>query len=195
MADEILNFGVPLEFDTGDNESHHIPAKVAAWLTQKIKENFEESTSKRLIEKEVLDLARMEMNGKFLWEHRNGPQVGHESEVIVPDAGDIVVTNRTIRLGGVAFRTRTDPFSGTHWLRPVKKLKAGKALPRVEQDLIDFVAGLEAEVSGFLDHPVGVLFYCRNLNRRKNRRSFPTPTISKSSHNYDRRIGTLMIIT
>ena len=152
MADEILNFGVPLEFDTGDNESHHIPAKVAARLTQKIKENFEESTSKRLIEKEVLDLARMEMDGKFLWEYRNGPQVGHESEVIAPDAGDIAVTSRTIRLGGVAFRTRTDPFSGTHWLRPVKKLKAGKALPRVEQDLVDFVAGLEVEVSGFLPY-------------------------------------------
>jgi len=50
----------------------------------------------------------------------------------------------------VAFRTRTDPFSGTHWLRPVKKLKAGKALPRVEH--VDFAAGLEAEVSGFLPH-------------------------------------------
>jgi len=43
MVDEILYFGVPLEFDTGDHESHHILAKVAAWLTQKIKENFEES--------------------------------------------------------------------------------------------------------------------------------------------------------
>jgi len=150
MADEILNFGVPLEFDTGDNESHHIPAKVAAWLTQKVKENFEESTSKRLIEKDVLDLARMEMNRKFLWEYRNGPQIGHESEVIAPDAGNIAVANRTIRLGGVAFWAQTDPFSGTHWLRPVKKLKAAKALPCVEQDLIDFVAGLEAEVSGAL---------------------------------------------
>ena len=35
MADAILNFGVPLEYDTGDNESHHIPTKHAAQLTQK----------------------------------------------------------------------------------------------------------------------------------------------------------------
>lgn len=61
MADEILNFGVPLELDTDDNKSHHIPAKVAAQLTQKIKKNVEESTSKRLIEKKVLDLACMEI--------------------------------------------------------------------------------------------------------------------------------------
>jgi len=116
IADEFLNFSVPLEFDTGNNESHHIPAKVAAQLTQKIKENLEESTIKRLIEKEVLDLARMKMNGKFLWEYRNGPQVGHESKIIAPDAGDIAIVNGTICLGGVVFRTQTDPFSGTHWL-------------------------------------------------------------------------------
>jgi len=136
MADVILNFVVPLEFDTCDNESHHIPAKVAARLTQKIKENFEESTSKRLIEKEALDLARMEMNGNCLWEYRNGPQVGHESEVIAPDAGDIAITNGTICVGGVAFRTRTDPSSGNHWLQPVKKLKAVRLCHMLNRTLL-----------------------------------------------------------
>jgi len=42
------------------------------------------------------------------------------------------------------------PFSGTHWLRSVKKLKVGEALLLVEQGLVDFVAGFEAGVSGFL---------------------------------------------
>ena len=104
MADEILNFGVPLEFDTGDNESHHIPAKVAARLTQKIKENFEESMSKRLIEKEVLDLASMGMKG-MLWKHLSGFEIVDESEVIAPDYGDIAIAKRTMRLGGEAFWT------------------------------------------------------------------------------------------
>ena len=35
MADDILNFGVPLEVDTGTNESGHTPMKTAARLTQK----------------------------------------------------------------------------------------------------------------------------------------------------------------
>jgi len=35
MADAILNFGVPLECDTGCNKSHHIPTKKVSMLTQK----------------------------------------------------------------------------------------------------------------------------------------------------------------
>ena len=103
IADEILNFGVPLEFDTGDNESHHIPAKVAAWLTQKIKVNFEESTCKRLIEKEVLDLAHMEMQGILLWEYKKQYQFGAESDDIDPESEDMRQESRAIALGGEAY--------------------------------------------------------------------------------------------
>jgi hypothetical protein len=39
MADDILNFGVPMEFDTGSNESGHKYEKTAAKLTQK-KRNY-----------------------------------------------------------------------------------------------------------------------------------------------------------
>ena len=152
MADEILNFGVPLEFDTGDNESHHIPAKVAARLTQKIKENFESSTCKRLIEKEVLDLAQMELEGLHLWDYRKGIQFGDKLADVAPENEDVAKKPTTLRLGGEAFRTRTDPFSGTHHLQTVKKPKAGKAKPTVEQDLIDFLANLEAEVFDFLGY-------------------------------------------
>ena len=61
----ILDFGVPLEFDMGDNESQHIPAKAVVRLTQKIKKNFKESSNKRLKEKEVLVHACMEMTGMW----------------------------------------------------------------------------------------------------------------------------------
>jgi hypothetical protein len=150
MADEILNFGVPLEFDTGDNESHHIPAKVAARLTQKVKDNFEESTSRRLIEKEVLDLAHMEMQGKVLWEYRNNTHFEDESESVGPDSENIEPEMRTIRLGGEAYQTHTNPLTGNLSLQPVKKLMPGKAKPRVELDLVEFVMGLEEKVSEHL---------------------------------------------
>jgi len=146
IADEILMFGVPLEFDTGDNESHHIPAKEAARLTQKIKDNFEESTCRRLIEKEVLDLARMEMQGMLLWEYKEEPQFGVKIKTVARESNPNGKEIRSIRLGGEAYRTHTDPAKG-RTMQPVKKLKAGKALPRVELDLVDFVAGLEEEVA------------------------------------------------
>ena len=39
MADDILYFGVPMEFDTGSNESGHKAEKTAAKLNKK-KRNF-----------------------------------------------------------------------------------------------------------------------------------------------------------
>ena len=48
LADDTLNFGVPLEVDTGSNESAHKVEKTAAKLTQKKKDQFDVQTSKRL---------------------------------------------------------------------------------------------------------------------------------------------------
>ena len=47
-ADDILNFGVPLEVDTGANQSGHKPTKKAAMLTQRIEEKFNYQTAQRL---------------------------------------------------------------------------------------------------------------------------------------------------
>ena len=35
MVEDILLYGIPSEFDTGSNESHHKPTKYAARLTQR----------------------------------------------------------------------------------------------------------------------------------------------------------------
>ena len=43
MAQDILHFGVPVEFDTGSNESGHKATKKAALLTQKNKENIQQA--------------------------------------------------------------------------------------------------------------------------------------------------------
>ena len=57
MADDILNFGVPMEVDTGYNESGHKATKMAARLTQKREETFDYQTAIRLEEVHLLDLA------------------------------------------------------------------------------------------------------------------------------------------
>ena len=69
MAKDILNFGVPMEFDTGSNESGHKPTKKAALLTQKNQETFNEQTANRLDELDLLGYAEEELTGNKIWEY------------------------------------------------------------------------------------------------------------------------------
>jgi hypothetical protein len=72
LAFDILMFGVPMNVDTGSNESHHKTTKVAAKLTQKDIKTFEKQTSNRCDDFRVLDLAMEEIDGRPLWEYYNG---------------------------------------------------------------------------------------------------------------------------
>ena len=76
LADDTLNFGVPMEVDTGSNERGHKATKKAAKLTQKIAENFDEQTMRRLEEVQLLDLALEELNGNCIWDYYNCSRTG-----------------------------------------------------------------------------------------------------------------------
>ena len=69
MARDILNFGVPMEFDTGANESGHKDTKKAALLTQKNQETFTKQTADRLDEMDMLSYAEEELQGNCLWNY------------------------------------------------------------------------------------------------------------------------------
>ena len=69
MADDILNFGVPMEFDTGANESGHKATKKAAKLTQRCETTFDSQTAKRLNEMHLLELAEQEFMGNVPWKY------------------------------------------------------------------------------------------------------------------------------
>ena len=70
MVEDILLYGVPSEFDTGSNESHHKPTKYAAKLTQRKEATFNYQTAKRMTEFMVLDLAIHKVNGgKVVWKY------------------------------------------------------------------------------------------------------------------------------
>ena len=83
LAYDIQMFGVPMNVDTGSNESHHKTTKVAAKLTQKDIRSFEKQTSNRMDDFHVLDLALEEINGRPLWdyfqghEHQPVPKIEH----------------------------------------------------------------------------------------------------------------------
>lgn len=72
LVEDIIMFGVPMNVDTGSNESHHKTVKVAAKLTQKDIKTFEKQTSDRCDDFEVLDLANQEQEGRPLWEYYSG---------------------------------------------------------------------------------------------------------------------------
>ena len=72
LVEDIIMFGVPMNVDTGSNESHHKTTKVAAKLTQKDIKTFEKQTSDRCDDFEVLDLAEQERQGRPLWEYYDG---------------------------------------------------------------------------------------------------------------------------
>ena len=68
--EDILQFGVPLEFDTSANESMHKPAKQASRMTQKAHDTFNFQTATRLCEFELLDLAMEEIDkGRCIWHY------------------------------------------------------------------------------------------------------------------------------
>ena len=68
-VEDILQFGIPVEFDTSANESHHKPSKQAAKLTQRSGTTFTNQTAKRLVEHHLVQLGMEELDRKGkLWE-------------------------------------------------------------------------------------------------------------------------------
>jgi hypothetical protein len=68
--EDIIQFGVPLEFDTSANESMHKPAKQASKMTQKAHDTFNFQTATRLCEFDLLDLAIEEIDrGRCIWHY------------------------------------------------------------------------------------------------------------------------------
>ena len=75
MMEDILLYGVPMELDTGANESHHKQAKQAAKVTQRKRSTFDIQVAKRLYEYLLLDLAWVEItSGMVNWAYHNGFQ-------------------------------------------------------------------------------------------------------------------------
>jgi hypothetical protein len=86
MWTDIFLFGVPLEVDTGSNESQHKFAKIAARLTQKNVTTFDFQTCTRLDEYFTIDLALSEINdGLRIWDYFNKQADPEPEEIPVPE--------------------------------------------------------------------------------------------------------------
>ena len=82
IVEDIIELGVPLEYDTSANESMHKPSKKASKMTQRAADTFNFQTANRLVEFNLLDLAMVEIEqGRVPWDyfHRIEPPENPES--------------------------------------------------------------------------------------------------------------------
>lgn len=151
MADDIMNFGVPMNFDSGAPESGHKGAKTAAKLTQKKEDTFDEQTSERLMEMQLLSHAQEEMNGRKLWYY--GQNRHQMNETTKKDDNDAIK--------GTQFRLKFDDDAGKFCLTVSSDIKSFDKVT-VEEDFIKFLVRLQSKVEDWVSDMV-----IRSTHRRK----------------------------
>ena len=139
VAMDIEYYGVPMEVDTGSNESGHKKAKTAAKVTQKVKGLFDEQTCKRLHEVHLLELANEEIAGRPPWRYPNG--YVHPADEPPPADGEP-------RLGGAKLHCYYDEEVQRNVFRTLHKRKGDDDIT-LENELIDFVVKLQDLVSAY----------------------------------------------
>ena len=138
MSEDILNFGVPMEFDTGSNESGHKATKKAAKLTQRCEATFDSQTAKRLHEMHLLEMAEQELAGNVAWKYfHNCVYTGGEEPVIEQS----FLTGSTLTIYFDA-KTQRNVFLNTTRAKD-------KNHHVVEADFIQFVADLNEKLRIF----------------------------------------------
>ena len=144
LAKDILLFGVPLEVDTGSNESGHKETKKAARTTQKNEKTFDLQTATRLDQFRTTELAMQELRGLKIWEYFDKPErkrTDHE----LPDK--IVTTGTVIKV----FRVNNDIAYA------IGSGKAGNtAATHVwDKDILEFLIDGQERVAGWMKnaHP------------------------------------------
>ena len=132
--EDILMFGVPLEFDTGSAESGHKTTKTAAKTTQRNQETFDIQTAERLVEYRVVDMAMEELNGRPLWEYHDG-----FSHPVLPEKP------LTTSTGGSVIEVSSIPGTSRYSWR-IKSQVKGKDNARWNKEVVQFLGELQDKV-------------------------------------------------
>ena len=140
MAWDIILFGIPLEVDTGSNESGHKETKVAARLTQKNVSTFDYQTCTRLDEMFVVDMAMEEINGRKLWEY-------YKKEADEPRES-LCVQQERVSTGGSQINIFTDPDKGHVPCFSMGTGKQSRVPSKIHwnKDIVRFLFGLQSKL-------------------------------------------------
>ena len=123
ICEDIIQLGVPLEYDTSANESMHKPSKKASKMTQRAADTFNFQTATRLVEFNLLDLAMAEIDGaKVPWRYfdRFEPQsdpddVAEEQETWTGETKISVFHDEETGQLGFDMNTRSKFLDSTQW--------------------------------------------------------------------------------
>ena len=104
-VEDVLQFGIPTEFDTSANESHHKESKQAAKLTQRSGSTFTFQTATRLVEHHTVQLAMCELEtGRVPWDYYSPlVDISEDEAMDSASAASIVETGGTrisVAMGG-----------------------------------------------------------------------------------------------
>ena len=154
MADDIINFGVPSEYDTGSNEAAHKPTKVAARVTQKCEDTFDLQTATRLEEMHLLTLAELETQGKAIWNYYDESRCWGGGNLFHGDEDDT-------DLGGTKLQLKYNYVSSNY--EAVYVQRGGQTNASVETDFVNFLTGLHHKLKD-----IAPKWCVRSIYRRKN---------------------------
>ena len=141
MADDIINYGVPLEVDTGANESGHKVTKVAARLTQRNENTFDLQTATRLEEVQLVEMAEQEMLGNASYNYGKIPfRTGSTETTETPN----------VAVGGVEYIVKWDE-NREEFFALQSHISNGRPT-LLEKDLVDFIGNLQNSVHDYLSH-------------------------------------------
>jgi hypothetical protein len=141
MADDILNFGVPMEVDTGSNKSGHKATKTAARLTQKNEETFDLQTAIWLEEVHLLDLATLEIEGKPMFYY------GHHLPQAPPKHPP---PKENVPVSGAEFTVKYDLEQQQNVVTMTSRTTTDDGVGTLETGLISFLSELQNVVQEYL---------------------------------------------
>ena len=151
LAQDILMFGVPMNVDTGSNESHHKRTKIAAKLTQKDIKTFEKQTSNRMDDFHVLDLALEELDGRPLWDYLQG--------YLPKTKPTKVEEGRTT--GGMKFNVYVDDEDGETSFHVLQTRNKSCGNLMIDSNFLEFCLDLQKRI----EHLVPDLAFCAEHTR------------------------------
>jgi hypothetical protein len=141
LAQDIEMFGVPMVVDTGSNESHHKTTKIAAKLTQKDVKTFEQQTSNRLDDLQVLELALAELEGRPLWRYFDG----YLDKIKAKPEKEFTTT------GGMKFFVTEDKETKQIGFTVTTRMK-GRDKVMQDNGLLHYINELQKKLSGWFVH-------------------------------------------
>ena len=154
--EDIIQFGVPLEYDTSPNESMHKPSKLASKMTQKAADTFNYQTAQRLAEFLLLDLAVLEIDhGKVPWNFFDRQEA--QEEEAPPPAHEVWTGDAQIRV----FWHEKDKKRACEFTHSKSKFCEETIW---NPDLTDFLFGLQEKVSSCTDTKNLPIFTCHQRN-------------------------------